>query len=538
MEKRQINAIWLDDEPQAAKEFCVAFSQTYKKNYSFDYVFATSISEGLRKLKQGSFDYIFVDNYMPLGSTSYLEKEGLSGLAEVEERGLELIKEVFLRGRLALIRTETLKGVVFCSAVPLNKQNQSLTRKLRVPFLILPKEKVILEQKDALAELEPFFRDSANHTFQNSYSENEDAVRPRKSEEPTPAIEGNRKKIAATDMQLGPYFDELRWHIHEANRRLIALSATLDGTVDKLHRLEPLEQSHRGSSFTELIASQLPTIDEKLEDAFGNTSEYSDVKLLDEVDSEFKSVKRALEEPNQTSKEFIINKLIAASRIALSAYPTLGTYLKTVVDSVIISEAVNYLDTAKRESTAIFDSNTAFLELVGGREIESNEVSVNLVETIDTIIRRFEAKAEQRKAFIRRYMPETPISAFLKVADFETVLSNLIDNALKNGFVMPERKAWVDVQLSIDNSGAVRVSVENWGAKISDDEAIYKPKVRGRHSLAPGSGEGLRICKSICDRNGWKIGHSSTAARRDQRLTRVQNRSAFINTFWVQLDKP
>jgi signal transduction histidine kinase len=87
---------------------------------------------------------------------------------------------------------------------------------------------------------------------------------------------------------------------------------------------------------------------------------------------------------------------------------------------------------------------------------------------------------------------------------FQRCLANLLSNAIK--FRKPNRAP--RVTFSVEQGDDLRLSVadEGIGFEPKYAEAIFEPLKR-LHSFSqyPGTGVGLALCKSMCERHGWRI---------------------------------
>jgi len=87
---------------------------------------------------------------------------------------------------------------------------------------------------------------------------------------------------------------------------------------------------------------------------------------------------------------------------------------------------------------------------------------------------------------------------------FERCLANLLSNAIK--YRKPERAP--DIRFSVQRGPELRISVVDDGIGFEPKfaDAIFEPLKR-LHSFTqyPGTGVGLALCKSMCERHGWRI---------------------------------
>jgi PAS domain S-box-containing protein len=149
-------------------------------------------------------------------------------------------------------------------------------------------------------------------------------------------------------------------------------------------------------------------------------------------------------------------------------------------------------------------------ELVDGLLAYSRHIStplrcetMNIRSEIDKVVSDFSELIRQTGASVEnRAPPEVEVKA--DKAQFERCLSNLLSNAIK--YHKPE--AAPKVVFSAQAGAELTISVTDSGIGFEPKyaQAIFEP-LRRLHAASryPGAGVGLALCKSMCERHGWRI---------------------------------
>lgn len=134
---------------------------------------------------------------------------------------------------------------------------------------------------------------------------------------------------------------------------------------------------------------------------------------------------------------------------------------------------------------------------------------------IESIARRLGHLAEERGIEIRRHYRVGSASLEAVPDQFEMVLYNLLQNAIKYSFRKAEGAQYVTVELNASQDSVV-ISVENVGPRITEDEissgTIFQLGYRGAYSSdrgRTGSGAGLFIAHRVTVGHGGSITVSS-----------------------------
>lgn len=163
----------------------------------------------------------------------------------------------------------------------------------------------------------------------------------------------------------------------------------------------------------------------------------------------------------------------------------------------------------KQYLTDIKDSGNNLLNLVNDlldlSKLEADSTSydyqlIDIEEVISRCVCEQSTLADEKHIEFKTCSPEEPVIAVMDRDKIAQVIRNLISNALK---FAPE-KGLVEIMVSRDSTGHVRVTVRDQGPGIPHDEvdSIFDAFVQSSitQSNAGGTGLGLPICKEIIER--------------------------------------
>ncbi|MBU3889482.1 PAS domain S-box protein [Methylosinus sporium] len=179
-------------------------------------------------------------------------------------------------------------------------------------------------------------------------------------------------------------------------------------------------------------------------------------------------------------------------------------------DIVAASIAKGDLAEAAHASEVARASALRARELVDGLLAFSRQVSTPpRLEPLD-IRREIESVVSDFSELIRQTQARVVVSVppgVLVEADkpqFERCLSSLLSNAIK--YRKPGRTPNIRFFMRGEPELALSVADDGIGFEPKYAEAIFEP-LRRLHSFAqyPGTGVGLALCKSMCERHGWRI---------------------------------
>ena len=162
-----------------------------------------------------------------------------------------------------------------------------------------------------------------------------------------------------------------------------------------------------------------------------------------------------------------------------------------------IKEAsLNILKEAKRMNQIIID----MLELSNLEYQKNFNLSlVNLKEVVEDTIKRYTKKANDKNIRIETDLSEVTISTSFN--EFETLVSNLIDNAIKYNKVNGHIKVKLtNAYLEVYDTG-IGISREN---QTRIFERFYRVD-KAKSKLSGGTGLGLAIVKHICEKLNYKV---------------------------------
>lgn len=197
-------------------------------------------------------------------------------------------------------------------------------------------------------------------------------------------------------------------------------------------------------------------------------------------------------------KDFFQN----ASHELKSPLTSIIGYEQMIVSGILedkdeIKEAsLNILKEAKRMNQIIID----MLELSNLEYQKSFNLSlVNLKEVVEDTIKRYTKKANDKNITIETDLNEVIINTSFN--EFETLVSNLIDNAIKynkiNGHIKVKlTKAYLEVY-----DTGIGISREN---QTRIFERFYRVD-KAKSKLSGGTGLGLAIVKHICEKLNYKV---------------------------------
>lgn len=133
--------------------------------------------------------------------------------------------------------------------------------------------------------------------------------------------------------------------------------------------------------------------------------------------------------------------------------------------------------------------------------LELRELDVK--EEIEGVISDFSELIKQTDAKLTTVIPS---GCKLKAdrAQFVRCIYNLLSNAIK--YCKPGRRPDVAITVTMEKGLRIQVADQGIGFEPRYAKTIFEPLQR-LHSYAqyPGSGIGLALCRSICERHGWRL---------------------------------
>ena len=511
---KKIRGLWIEDQPEIMR----AVEEEITQRFNFTFEHAVTISSALRKLKKEDYDYIFVDSLLPIGSTKIVQSEFGINLIEGSEIGRVLLEKIILGELDGQIKTENLRGIIFASAVPLSPTSTRFFEENSEKLLEWPKGQLFSAREAALAVLDEFI----HHKVDVKRNEHQSVAVHNLTQKRPPGSD----LVKSDESQI---LERMRLHVHEQNQSLLRQRAILEALGDNQRKFALSDQN---VSETQIgyVNAILPKIEGELDAAVDRcSSKRSALEILDKVDDDLKLLRRQVQTGYELGGEKIKRLILEMKVNAKRADSGLSNFLMEVLERVAALESVSFIVSLISKTDHLIEANNSFLKMEGS---DAETVTAEVTDIIDSVLLDHSPRAERRNCSIRRFLPEQ-LKFVMPRRDFENVLNNLLDNAIKHSFQMPSRPSWVDVRASLSDQGDLTISVESWGAKMDENIDVYASAVRDLSSLAPGSGRGLAIVRKICETNKWAYGNSSRRASRDGKLTPVQGREAFLNTFYV-----
>jgi PAS domain S-box-containing protein len=165
---------------------------------------------------------------------------------------------------------------------------------------------------------------------------------------------------------------------------------------------------------------------------------------------------------------------------------------------------------ARHASEIVRGSALRARELVDGLLAYSRQVTtpprletIDVKTEIEAVVADFSELIHQTGATVAISIPPN-IQVRADRLQFERCLASLLSNALK--YRKPGRAP--HILFSVEKGADLRISIKDDGIGFEPkySEAIFEP-LRRLHSATryPGAGVGLALCKSTCDRHGWRI---------------------------------
>lgn len=230
---------------------------------------------------------------------------------------------------------------------------------------------------------------------------------------------------------------------------------------------------------------------------------------FDELTARIAEQVEELEKTDQLRRELVAN----VSHDLRTPVASLQGYLETLLlkgDDVSASERTAYLEVAHAQSERLGRLVGELFELArldsGDTAVILEDVSV--AELSQDVVQKLEVLARNRQvALVARIDPETPpVSADVRL--LERVLENLITNALQH----TPAGGRVEVTVRQDESDGVRVTVEDSGCGIAEQDVprIFDRTFRSEVSRSDGAGLGLAIAQRALELHSSQIDVSST----------------------------
>jgi len=136
---------------------------------------------------------------------------------------------------------------------------------------------------------------------------------------------------------------------------------------------------------------------------------------------------------------------------------------------------------------------------------------LDLREQLQLALDNISQPIRETEADIGLQVPSTPFKA--DASQFARLMQNILSNAIK--YRKPGHRPKISISASFSNKKIVlAVADDGIGFEQEFAEFVFHPFSRlNAKAKYPGSGIGLAICKSICDREGWDISVQSQPGR-------------------------
>jgi PAS domain S-box-containing protein len=179
-------------------------------------------------------------------------------------------------------------------------------------------------------------------------------------------------------------------------------------------------------------------------------------------------------------------------------------------DLMTAALARNDLEEAAHASRVVRSSALRARELVDGLLAYSRQVAtpprrqtVDLRDAIETVISDFSELIRQTEAQVIVDIARG-VTIEADKSQFESCVANLLSNAIK--YRKPDHRPRVTFSVSDGTELRLSVTDDGIGFEPKYEEAIFEPLKRLHSSSRyPGVGVGLALCKSTCERHGWRI---------------------------------
>ncbi len=144
------------------------------------------------------------------------------------------------------------------------------------------------------------------------------------------------------------------------------------------------------------------------------------------------------------------------------------------------------------------DNILSFSSIEQKREISKQKASIS--KALREVLRDFRYLIDAKNLDVKTFIPKNADFVFMDKYDLRSVLSNLIDNAVKfterGGIGISAARAGTNINVMVKDTG-IGISKKSIARVF---EKFYK-----QTSSIPGVGLGLPICKEILERNGGRI---------------------------------
>ena len=169
-------------------------------------------------------------------------------------------------------------------------------------------------------------------------------------------------------------------------------------------------------------------------------------------------------------------------------------------DQRIVQRALQAIEQQSERLSRLVTRLLDIARIEGGR-LMMEPIVTDLVPLVEGVVDTMQATTAQHRLVVRT---PTRLAALVDPLRIEQVLTNLIDNAIK---FSPQGEP-IDVELSVNSIGMVRLTVTDRGPGIPPEgrQRIFDRFYQARSGdLASGMGLGLYICRQIVEQHGGSI---------------------------------
>ncbi|MFZ2147746.1 MAG: ATP-binding protein [Sedimentisphaerales bacterium] len=511
MNNRKVNILLVDDDPQDRRLVEVTLART-NPHTQYNVETAGTLSEGTRRLSNGSYDVLLLDLNLPDSSGIDTIQQAqdtnsdasiivLTGLDD-EEMGLEAIR----RGAEDyLIKGKALEHILVRTI------RYSLERK-RVRQRLTETENrfrsVVQTAGSAIFLLSPEYRilewnEQAEHLYGRQRQEvlNKDYLRLFVPEEIRDRVAADMKKVLS-----GKTIKSLEnsIHIRDGSRRILLWNASalfdakgqpigiivVGQDITERKRMEDELRHHH--EYLELIVNERTANLQEVNEQLRN--EIDDRK---QIEKELLIAKREAEASNRAKSEFLAN-MSHELRTPLHSILSFASFGTKKYTNAKPEKLLDYFNRIKKSGQTLLELLNDLLDLA---KLESRKTMFafepsNLGILVSSVTNELDTLLSERKLSIRHEVSEFDGEVMLDAERIKQVLRNLLNNAIK---FSPEGGT-IDVAIC-RVAGSVRVSVRDQGPGIPQNEleAVFDKFIQSSKTKtgAGGTGLGLAICHEI-----------------------------------------
>ena len=272
----RIDALWIEDN---YTDIMAAVSYLESKlPIKFDH--AISLSSALRKLKRKSYNFIFIDSIIPLGSEKIIKKEFNFHIENDISIGESIVLNLLQKKILKDIRSEELYGLILCTGLDPSKEISALIDSGDNNLLYVSKDNMTLKQGVSFETMANFLIDKnyakrvlwgiREHTTDNgdkiqhievTGSQLIGPIEPGRNPRRTSREEVHYVAAAAEKGVTVRTAAEVQNYLHDQSQSLRRQIAQLDAVMAELseRRIEGISTVNSAMSFLEVAVREIDT---------------------------------------------------------------------------------------------------------------------------------------------------------------------------------------------------------------------------------------------------------------------------------------